>query len=62
MSNKKLLALYLDNCNAIYYRTGEGLHAIGTIEDTYYYTTYADMISDIKYTLEQWKIENIELV
>lgn len=62
MSNKKLLALYLDNCNAIYYRTGEGLHVIETIEDTYYYTTYADMISDIKYTLEQWEIENIELV
>ena len=62
MSNKKLLALYLDNCNAIYYRTGDGLHAIETIEDTYYYLTFSDMISDIKYTLQQWELENIELV
>ncbi len=59
MSNNKLLEIYLDNCNAIYSRTGDGLHVISTPEDDYFYSTFEDMISDIKYTLTQWKLENI---
>lgn len=59
MSNNKLLELYLNNCNAMYYRTGDGLHVISTPEDDYFYSTFADMIADIKYTVEQWKKENL---
>lgn len=61
MSDSKLLKIYLDNCNAIYKRAGDGLHVITTPEDDYYYNTFEDMISDIKYTISQWKLENIEI-
>lgn len=59
MSNNKLLELYLDNCNAIYRRTGAGVHVIETPEDTFFYSSYEEMIKDIKYTLSQWKLEQL---
>ena len=43
----------------MYYRTGDGLHVISTPEDDYFYSTFADMIADIKYTIDQWKKENL---
>lgn len=59
MSNNKLLEIYLNNCNAIYRRTGDGLHAIETPEDTFYYSSYEEMIKDIQYTILQWQLENL---
>lgn len=59
MSNNKLLEIYLDNCNAIYRRTGDGLHVIETPEDTFYYSSYEEMIKDIQYTILQWQLENL---
>ena len=61
MSNNKLLELYLDNCNAMYKKTGDGLHVISTPEDDYFYSTFDEMISDIKYTVSQWELENIAI-
>jgi len=59
MNDSKLLKIYLDTIGAKVRFCSGGLHVISTPEDDYYYSTFEEMISDIKYTISQWKLEQI---
>lgn len=60
MSDNKLLNIYLDFTGGLFRRDRNGLYIIELPEDTFFYNTYAEMIRDIKYTILQWELENIE--